>query len=159
MLVGYRVDVAQEKLLIELLLNRRHANHQKGLSLRREALGDVRLEPAQHEGAQDFVESGNHGLLSVVVVHVEVEPFVELFGAAEYIGKQKIKESPKLVEVVLEGGAGEKKAVASFELAYCGCKERSFVLEPVRLVNHEILPGKLFEGVLRGGWGEGRWGG
>lgn len=72
------VDVAHQHTAVEVLLHRRHACEEDGLGLGRQGLLNVGLEAAEHERTEQFVELANHALLGLVVVHIQVEPVVEL---------------------------------------------------------------------------------
>ena len=66
-------------LLLQLLLHRRHTNHQNRLRLGRESLCHIGLQTTEHKRAQDFVELRDHVLLGLFIINVQVKPFVKLF--------------------------------------------------------------------------------
>ena len=87
--------------LKQLFLHFRHSDHYQGLCLGRESLGHILLDTADHEGAEDVMELGDHGFLGLLVVNIEVEPLVKLLGGGKDIRQEEVEKGPELVEVVL----------------------------------------------------------
>jgi len=95
--------------LVQLLLERAHAEVQLGLLLGQERVLDVELETAQEEGLEYLVELLHHVLL--VVLLGKREPRVKVLGRAKDIGQQKVEQGPEFVQVVLERRASDEETV------------------------------------------------
>jgi hypothetical protein len=48
------------------------------------------------------VQLADDALLGLGVVHVQLEPIVELFGRCEHVRQQEVQQRPQLVQVVLQ---------------------------------------------------------
>ena len=48
---------------------------------------------------------------------VGVEPFIEILGAVEDIGKQEIQKSPEFMKIVLERSSCDQKSVGCLDLS------------------------------------------
>ena len=77
------------------------------------------------------MQLSNHALLGLRVVHVEVEPLIKLLRVTEDVGKEEVEEGPELVEVVLEGRAGEQEARGGADTANRLRDEGAVVLDPL----------------------------
>ncbi len=51
---------------------------------------------------QQLVQLADDALLGLGVVHVQLEPIVELFGRCEHVRQQEVQQRPQLVQVVLQ---------------------------------------------------------
>lgn len=103
--------------------------------LGRQARLDIRLEATEHERAKDLVQLGDHALLRLHIVNVEVEPLVELLGGREHLGQQEVEQRPELVQVVLQRRACQQQAVLRVQRSNSQRELRSLVLQTVRFVD------------------------
>mmetsp|Transcript_14522 Transcript_14522/g.42533 ORF Transcript_14522/g.42533 Transcript_14522/m.42533 type:complete len:379 (+) Transcript_14522:1826-2962(+) len=132
------VRVLGQDLLVPLLLHGGQSDEQLGLLLGGEGVGDVLLDATEHERPQDGVELLDDVLLPVRPGHVE--PLVELLGVSKDFGKEEIQQRPQFVEVVLEGSAGDEETELGVHGPHYLAEGRILVLDPVGLVDDEVLP-------------------
>jgi len=59
---------------------------------------------------------------------------------AEHVGDQEVQQGPELVQVVLQRGAGNEEARLGLHFADRFGEARFFVLDPVRFVDHQVVP-------------------
>jgi hypothetical protein len=81
------------------------------------------------------VQLGDHALLRLHVVDVEVEPLVELLGGREHLGQQEVEQRPELVQVILQRRARQQQAVLRVQRSNRHGELRCLVLQAVRFVN------------------------
>jgi len=71
--------------------------------------------PAPPRPPPHLVQLLHHLRLLLLPAVPHPEPLLELLRAAEDLGQQEVEQRPELVEVVLEGGAGDEQAVVGAE--------------------------------------------
>mmetsp|Transcript_28915 Transcript_28915/g.83963 ORF Transcript_28915/g.83963 Transcript_28915/m.83963 type:complete len:731 (+) Transcript_28915:2411-4603(+) len=145
-LSGDGIDIAKQQLLVQLLLDLGHTDHDEGLRLRRQALGNILLDTADHKGTEDVVKLGNHILLGLVIVDVKIEPLVELLRGREDVREEEVEQGPQFVQIVLQGSTGQEETVGRVEASHRLAEHGGLVLEAVGLVDDQIAPGELLEG-------------
>jgi hypothetical protein len=69
----------------------------------------------------------------ILVPIITGEPLIKCLGITKYIRKQEVKERPKLVQVVLQGGTSNEKAISGVEKANDLRQGRFLVLDSMRL--------------------------
>lgn len=144
-LAGDGIDITQQQLLVQLLLDLGHTNHDESLCLGRQPLGNVLLDTTNHEWTKDVVKLGDHILLGLVIVNVEIEPFVELLGRGEDVREEEVEQGPQFMQIVLQRSSSQKETECCVETSDCLAKHGGLVLETVGLVNDQIAPGELLE--------------
>lgn len=102
-----------EQVPINLLLLLSDANLHVNFNLGRQAFLDFFFNATEQEGLQNTVQLLDHVLVSLLFFCLrhfyfslsQVEPLVKVVRRRKDLWKQEIEQTPKLMEVVLEGGS------------------------------------------------------
>jgi hypothetical protein len=118
----------------------------------KEALLDVCLDATEEERPEDFVERLDHHATLLLVVTgsgvVLVEKALEVGVVGEDLRADEVQEREKLFKAVLERGAGDEQAPAARERANDLGEDAVRVLDPVRLVDDDVLEAQLLDSAL-----------
>ena len=79
---------------------------------------------------------------------VGVEPLVKVLGGVKHVRQQEVKQSPELVQVVLQRGSRQQQTVRRLNLTNYHGQFALFVLDSVGLVDDHVLPVELLEHAL-----------
>mmetsp|Transcript_8203 Transcript_8203/g.23543 ORF Transcript_8203/g.23543 Transcript_8203/m.23543 type:complete len:508 (+) Transcript_8203:1325-2848(+) len=126
------------------------------LRLIREVLLHLGLGPPQQEGADDLVKTVDDEqvlLLVQLLAHVLAaaaegsrKPVIKRADVAEHRRQHKVEQCPQLIDRVLDGGAGEEKAVPEAVVLPEDVRQLGLcVLQPVALVHDQQVVVKLAE--------------
>lgn len=146
------VDVRLEQGAVLVSLHVGHADFEDRLLFGGQRFFDVRLEAAQQEGAQYFVQLGHDlGLIARGVVVGGVgggggsgvarrKPCFKRIGRRKHLGQQKVEQSPQLAQVVLQRRARDQQAVGGVQPLDDGEEHGFLVFDAVRFVDDDVLP-------------------
>jgi hypothetical protein len=137
------INVLFKQHTVPLALHVGHADVEVDLLLGEERVLDIGLDTTQEEGAEDLVELLDNGIRFIAVLGLE--PFVKVFARGEDVGKDKVEQSPELVEVVLQRCTGDQEASATGKGTDDLGEKRVDILDTVGLVNGNVLPAELFQ--------------
>mmetsp|Transcript_9327 Transcript_9327/g.34919 ORF Transcript_9327/g.34919 Transcript_9327/m.34919 type:complete len:242 (-) Transcript_9327:2654-3379(-) len=139
-----RAASGEEILVKELLSPAKVAVHEV-LELLRQLLCNILLQPPQEKRAHDGVEPPDQSSIDAAVVldHVVqrvAEPVAELGPVREDVGHQKMHQSPKLHQRVLQGRASQQESPLRVEADQRVPPLALEVLDVVGLVQDEVVP-------------------
>ena len=71
-----------------------------------------------------------------------------LLGGSEDIRQQEVEQRPELVQIVLQRGSRQQQSVLRVQHTHSGTELARLVLQTVRLVDDQVMPGDLGQGGL-----------
>mmetsp|Transcript_15987 Transcript_15987/g.36869 ORF Transcript_15987/g.36869 Transcript_15987/m.36869 type:complete len:311 (+) Transcript_15987:781-1713(+) len=140
------VRILPQDALVPVLLHFRKPNEKFCLFLRRQVSGNILFHPTKHKWTQDGVQLLDDVVLPVLIVRIE--PLVELFAVAKDFGQQKVQQGPKFMQIVLERCSGNQQTKVRVYQSHGLRQTGILVLDPMSLVNDQVLPGNLAKGSL-----------
>jgi len=127
-------------------------------NLRLQGLLHFFFQSSEHEGPQNFMKLADDSLVPfffllrcllfvalLVLPSAEVEPLIKIFRGGEDVGKEEIKQTPELVEVVLKRGASQKESIVRVQLTETLRDNTFLILDLVGFIDYDVLPLPLFE--------------
>jgi hypothetical protein len=117
--------------------------------LGRKVLLYLSLGSSQHKGLEDLVQLTNQ--LDVFLFGLDacrvgpcfcrvVEPVVKELRIAEDLGKQEIKQTPKLMQIVLQGSSSQEQLALRMQLPHHLGKLTILVFDLMRLIDYDVVP-------------------
>ena len=80
-----RINITNQNIAVKFLLHCTHSSVQNRFMFWWKILFDFLFQTTEHERSQDFVKLRNELVFLIIVVDVEVEPFIELLSAGKHI--------------------------------------------------------------------------